>query len=99
MKGSPMGNGKFHYLTNCVESTAGRIQPMVDRSREITWKTFLRHVGLAELLELFPGYERSGRWGGLPLGQDWSVSFHRSRFCGKPCYYMRHSAIEYIFIR
>ena len=36
---------------------------------------------------------------GLHLSRDWGVSFYRSRYRGNRCYYMQHSAIEYIFIR
>lgn len=32
------------------------------------------------------------------MPHDWHVSYHRSMFRGKPCIYVRHSAIEYIFV-
>jgi len=33
----------------------------------------------------------------LKLRDDWAVHFHKSTYEGRPCYYMDHSRIEYIF--
>lgn len=94
---------KFLYATNCVDSRDGpAINAMTDRAREITYATVLRHVGRAQLAEVFPNYD----WGpgtpdrfkgGPKLSTDWAVSFHRSRWRGVPCVYVRWSAIEFIF--
>ncbi len=83
---------KFEYLTCCVTSTARLIDSMVESARQITCKTFLARVNID--VEAF-GYVRRGA--GLKLCDDWAVSFHKSIYNGKPCYYMCHSAIEYIY--
>lgn len=85
---------KFTYETNCVDSGDGQaIQAMVDRAHDITLRTFRKRCDTFAW-ETQMGYERRG---GLPLSRDWHVSFHKSVYCGKPCYYARHSAIEHIF--
>ena len=83
---------KAQYVTCCVDSTAEKIDDMVYNAREITCQTFLRNADID--VEAF-GYVKSGR--GLRLKSDWAVSFFKSKFCGKPCYYMAHSCIEYIY--
>lgn len=70
---------------------------MVDRARDISYETFMRQCDCADLVENM-GYA-TGREVGLHLKDDWHVSYHKSTFQGMPCYYMRHSAIEYVFIR
>ena len=88
----------FVYETCCVNSTARLINAMTDRKRTITWRTFIKHVKAAELSEVFPIYN----WGHGPtrelrMKNDWAVSYHKSMYGGRPCYYVAHSAIEYIF--
>lgn len=73
---------KKSYITNCVSSTAELISPMVDTAREITYRTFLKHVEKSELDTLFPFYKDVP---GLSLGNDWSVTFWKSEFDGQPC--------------
>lgn len=86
---------RFHYHTCCVHSDARSIHDMTDRAREITLATFRKRCETLEW-ETGLGYERDGR-GGLPLSRDWHVSYFKSHYRGKPCYYARHSAIEHIF--
>lgn len=87
---------KFYYYTNCINSTAKLIDEMIDRSIEITYKTFISKVDINELKKLFPFYDQRSDQG-LTLKNDWSVSYHRSKYKGECCYYICHSAIEYIF--
>ena len=83
---------KAEYLTCCVNSTAELIDNMVERAKEINVFTFIRRVNIN--VEDF-GYVKKGK--GLKLKNDWAVSFFKSIFNGQPCYYMCHSAIEYIY--
>ncbi len=92
----PTVTEKYYYATNCVSSTAAKIDAMVDRAREVTLRTLARHcpdlaVWCREMLYAV-GAEK-----GLHLKDDWAVRFFKSRFCGKPCYYIQHSCIEYIW--
>jgi len=94
-----MNNDK-RYICNCVSSGDGRaIREMVDRARDITRRTFLRHVSRDDLDECERALSYAvGRERGLRMANDWHVSYHRSTFRGRPCVYFRYSAIEYIFV-
>ena len=86
----------FHYITNCVNSTARAIQNMVDNEITVTWQTLIKHIPIQEIQSIFPNYQWLGR--GLHLKNDYAVSFHRSKFKGQRCYYICHSCIEYVFV-
>ena len=90
----------YFYETNCISSTAKWINDMTDQAREVTYSTLARRVGAEQLKEVFPYYT----WGpgpdpGLRLKDDWTVGYYRSTYRGRPCYYVEHSSIEYIFTR
>lgn len=87
------------FVTNCVGSTAREITPMVDAAKDITRRTFRKHVDTQELLgiELSLGYAHHPKRG-LTMAGDWSVSYHKSTFKGRPCWFFRWSAIEYVFV-
>lgn len=88
-----MFGGTYEYHTNCVSASARDIDAMRNASREVSYRTFIKHCPDArEVL----GYTRGS---GLTLAGDWHVSFYRSTFRGEPCFYARHSAIEYIWIK
>lgn len=86
----------FTYLTNCVNSNDGPgVREMIDGARQVTWKTFIRHVPVKEIKELFPFYAWRGR--GLHIKSDYAVAFYKSKYRGQKCYYIEHSRIEYIW--
>jgi hypothetical protein len=91
---------KYRYLTCCVLSTGPAINAMTERAREVSYRTFMRHVDRDELATVSPFdyYDWRRRPRDLTLKRDWHVSYHRSVYEGRPCYYARHSAIEYIFV-
>ena len=92
-----MKNRCFAYETCCVNSTAELITDMVERAREVTLTTLRRHcAGLVEW-EKCQLYATGNRRGGLRLAKDYAVSFFKSVYNGKPCYFIKHSAIEYIW--
>ena len=84
---------KAEYLTCCVNSTAELIDNMVEQAKEISVSTFLRRVNI-DVKDF--GYATKGK--GLRLKNDYAVRFFKSVFDGQACYYMCHSAIEYIYI-
>ena len=92
------GMTKYQYETCCINSTAKDINKMVDNAVDITYETLNKHVASGELMQIFSAYDWGpGNKGGLRLKDDWAVSYHKSMYKGQPCYYVRHSAIEYIF--
>lgn len=78
---------------------------MKEQEREITWETFRSHVPVSSVQDVFPMYSYRGEhynpWGELTIGfhikDDWGVTFHKSKYRGKKCYFITHSAIEYIW--
>ena len=88
----------YTYHTCCVNSTAKKINDMVDRALEVTYRTFLSHVPLEELKSVFDWYEWE-RSDGLHLKNDYAVSWFRSVYDGRHCYYCCQSGIEYIWVK
>jgi hypothetical protein len=85
---------KYVFATSCVNSTAEKINAMRApwKAQQISYKTFISKVDVKEVEKML------GYGNGLRLKNDWHVGFYRSRYEGKPCYYLVHSAIEYIWI-
>ena len=87
------------YLTNCTVACGEDIEEMVDNATEITLATFVKHTENSSRNELFRslgyavGVER-----GLHIKDDYYVSYWKGFYQGKPCVYLCHSAIEYIFV-
>ena len=88
----------MRFETTCVNARGDDIIEMVDAERDITRNTFKRHVDKSELRELETqlGYEQHVSRG-LIMANDWHVSYHKSRYRGRPCVYFKWSAIEYVF--
>lgn len=82
----------FYYETNCVNSDGDSISDMVDTSRQIKWETLIKHVSIEEIESVLPNENPT-------LKKDWSVRFYKSKYKGQPCYYIDHSAIEYVFAK
>jgi hypothetical protein len=73
---------------------------MVEQSTGLSRGRFLQYVDRASLaqVETALGYAHPRRRNGeLTMARDWHVSYHRSRWHGKPCVYFVWSAIEHIF--
>ena len=86
----------LRFITNCVNSGSGEaITDMVDKSKEIKFRTFFKKVSLKELASML-GYEIDPRKG-LTLKNDYHVGYYKSVYRCKACYYVTWSAIEYIF--
>ncbi len=87
------------FVTDCIGSNARDVQAMIDAAIDITRQTFLKHVDREEMdcIEGGLGYEKDPRKG-LTMAADYAVSYHRSKYQGRLCYYFRWSAIEHIFI-
>lgn len=97
----------YTFLTDCIHSTCEAISNMVEDEREITWRTFSKHVHWTQVRDLFPDYSYHGETynqaGELTIGFHLkddviACSFHKSIYIGELCYFIRHSGIEYIFI-
>lgn len=89
---------KFVFMGCCVNLPGPRIRAMVEDAKEVSRKVFMLHCPSAREKFRELGYEDDPRKG-LTAKNDWHISYHRSRYAGKRCYYFRWSAIEYVFVR
>jgi hypothetical protein len=91
---------QYHYFKTCVDHSQEEVPAlcaMIDEAIDISLRTFRKHcIGFAEIAKQL-GYERDSRKG-LTIANDWHVSYHRSKYNGKRCYYLRWSAIEHIWL-
>ena len=76
---------KAQYITNCVNSTGEAIGAMVDRARDITYKTFIKHVDWRKVSEML-GYDVHYKRG-LLLKNDFTPSYYKiqTRLSGGKC--------------
>jgi hypothetical protein len=90
----------YTYNTSCVDSVfVSALHAMIDEAREVTLETIRRHCVGIEMWEKSMGYDIQNERGGRRLKNDPHVSYHKSVFRGRPCFYIRHSAIEYIWTK
>ena len=68
---------------------------MVDNSKEIKYTTMFRAVPALSQWAEDMGYSKNG----LALSRDYHVRYYKSFYKGVACYYVCHSAIEYIFTK
>lgn len=73
---------------DCVED----LNKMNDDAVEVTYHTMLRNCEDLREWATAHGYDQH-----LRLHKDWHVSFHRSKFKGQLCHFLRWSGIEYIW--
>ena len=78
---------EYLFETDCVSANGDDIIDMVDEAREITVATFLKHADVDPT-----------EWG-VDLRKDYHVRFYKSRYKGKPCYFLDHSSIEYVYVK
>ena len=111
-------SGVYRFCTSCVAAhgKGPEIREMVEAATEVTYREFMAHVPLRELMEsgigevyywtdrqlAFAGLdpdEYRARMSRLRLKDDYAVRYYKSHWMGKPCYFMDHSAIQYIFVK
>lgn len=97
-------HGTYRYWRSCVDFghceayEPGGLIDMIDNSIEIKRRAFREAVNRDDLAELERQLGYSTNYArGLTISSDRLVTYHRSRFDGQRVYYLRQSAIEYIF--
>ena len=88
---------KFRY--DCVNpENKEELFHIVDNNQEITFDTFKKRINLEDFKSLCRNLVYAvGKENGLHIKDDWHVSYHKARYHGKPIYFLKHSAIEYVF--
>ena len=95
-------NRRLEYYASCVNYPNLReLNHIIDKSREITYKTFRSHVdtdSFNEVKEMLGYTDEVRRNCNLTLQNDYTVGFFKSKTPrGETVYFISHSAIEYIF--
>jgi hypothetical protein len=88
----------YRYAGNCTGLAADDLHDMMDKARQVTYSTFVKAIGLDQLRELFADYGWGHQRGFVRMKTDPHITYYRSIFKGKHCYYVRESGIEYIFV-
>jgi len=83
-------------FTTCVSAPGDLTLKMVDQAKELDYNDFSNAVTGLDQLAISMHYVLDDT--GLQLKNDYHVRYYKSRFNNKPCYFMVHSAIEYIFL-
>lgn len=95
----------YSFITSCVDASGDDISEMTSISEDISADKFLkiaREGGFLDDILAGFGYQDMGeslnKTARAAFKDDWSVSYSTSYYQGYPCVYMRHSAIEHIWI-
>ena len=89
----------FRYVGNCTnDHCAKHLEDMMDKAKQITYRTFVQGVGLENVRQVFADYSWGYQRGDIRMKNDPYVYYYKSTYDGVPCYYVRHSGIEYIFV-
>ena len=88
--------GELKFYSDCVGyPVLSDLEHIIDNEKEITYKTFVANVNKEDRLML---ERRLGYGKDFPITKDWHVRFFRSKDeDNNTVYFMRHSAIEYVF--
>lgn len=92
----------YEYVGCCVDLKGRDISEMCDGATEVSYKTIRKRLGKALMkFAASMGYETrpGGSRRGIFLSNDCYVRYYKSRYKGKPCYYIDHSRVEYVFIK
>lgn len=91
---------QYQFLQSCVGTPRREVPElsrMIETATDITRRTFMKHCNpSASEVFLDLGYAAHPRQG-LTAAGDYHISYHRSTWKGKRCYFFRWSAIEHIF--
>lgn len=97
----------MNYFNNCVNwdpddvDEEGGLSDMVASGREITRRTFLKHVHRDSLREVesdlgYPAW-RGPAMRPLTIVRDYHVRYHKGKLHGQWVVWLTHSAVEYVF--
>ncbi len=83
---------EFRYTcVDCYGKKLRELEHILDHAREITYRTFARHIDPDFLKDM-------NQESGIHLSRDWAVRFYKSWLPNRtPVYFMDHSAIEHVF--
>ena len=91
-------SGLYQFMTTCVGSDYETMRRMLDDHplKSISRRTFAQKIGTEAWKELQAqlGYDRY-----FPISKDWHVGYYSATYENLPAVFLRHSGIEWIFVR
>jgi len=93
----------YEYVCCCTdlfgnEEKVAALNKMLEDNQQTNYRAVQRHCrGLLEWSQKI-GYA-ARKSDGLTLRHDRMVGFYRSKWLGRPCYYVLWSAIEFIWVK
>jgi hypothetical protein len=98
IESTDQGQG-FQYIGNCTnEHMAPFLEAMMDNAVEISYTKLVKAVGVVNLAQTFPDYNWGKKPGDLRLRNDPYVTYYKSTFRDCPCFYVRQSGVEFVFV-
>jgi hypothetical protein len=89
----------WRFETTCVDSDGPSINNMTRDARTVTYRTMQRVLGRAfRQVQAELGYDIGAQRGGLRMAGDFAVSYWKSTYRDRRCYYFVWSHIEHIFV-
>lgn len=76
----------------CVEASGDDIETMIDSAEDVTYDELSLYCNLDHWQKVY------GQMEGMSLEHDKCVSFHKSTYQDKPCYFVVWSAIEHVYL-
>lgn len=89
------------FVGTCISAGMKNLDALIkmcDTAKPITHRTFRHHLDREQYQHLTRSLGYSAGRGGLTLPKDFHVGYYRSTYHQKPCVFLTHSAIEYIFV-
>ena len=94
-----LAESDFRYVGNCSDQhCSDHLADMMEKAKEIRYSTFVAAVGLDNVRQVFADYAWGHQRHDIRMKNDPYVRYFKSTYDGAPCYYIRHSGIEYIFV-
>jgi hypothetical protein len=92
----------YTFIGTCIGGEGDLLKEMEDSAVEVSYRTIVRHLGRGVLANMFPYYkwvgtEQNGNQMDLLMSDDYAVTYYKSKYNDRPCYYIDHGAIFYIF--
>jgi len=81
------------YLTCCVNSTQELIHAMQASAEDVSLEDVREHCEGVDEWAKNMGYNDD-----FLLENDWHVAYCKSVYDGQPCFFIRHSGIEHIWV-
>ena len=81
------------FIISCVTAKGSDIQDMIDAATQVKFETVAKHTGGLRYLNHLFEYTHPN----LTIKSDYAVSFWKSKYKGRACYFIRSSGIEYVF--